>query len=254
MGGKSTKSTSKTVAEPWKESQPFLKDLIGDTQGAYEQGAFDIDPYSGARVAPQGPLTQQSLQQFGQIGQGGDPFMQGAQNAFGNIMGGGQYRDLDVMKQNVLGDVIPAVSARFANSGMGDSSMAADTISRAATQAIAPLEYGAWGDMQNRQLSAMGQVPALSQARYTDPKMMGLAGEAQDAYSQQQLDAAMAQYYEQANQPYDEIQRAASLGMGFGGMGGTQNTASKQPGGSVLGGAMQMLSPMAAMAMMRPGG
>ena len=252
MGGKSSKSTSNTVAEPWEASQPFLKDLIGDTQGAYGAGSFDIAPYGGERVAPQGALTQMGQDQFGQIGAGGNPFMQGAENAYGNIMNGDPYRDLDTVKQNVLGDVIPAVSSRFANSGMLDSSMAQDTISRAATQAIAPIEYGAWEGAQQRQLNAMGMAGDLSSSRYIDPQMLTVAGGTQDAFTQQTLDAEMSKYYEAQNQPYDEIQRAASLGMGFGGMGGEQKTVDRGPKSSMLGGMMQMLSPMAAMAAMRP--
>ena len=40
--------------------------------------------------------------------------------------------------------------------------------------------------------------------------------------------------------------------MGFGGMGGEQKTVDRAPGGSMLGGMMQMLSPAMAMSMMKP--
>ena len=217
------------------------------------------------------------------------------------------YRDFDTLKENVLADVIPAVSSRFGDAGMLDSSMAADTISRSAASAIAPIEYGAWENAQNRALSAYGQAapmeqgayesargrqmqalgltpelmgarytdpmmalqagrgsdqfglqnrsqilsalglaPELSSARYMDPQMLGMRGQAYDQYTQSLLDAGMGQWYEEANRPYDELQRAASLGLGFGGMGGQTSQTQGQDQGfmGTVGGIMQTLSPL----------
>jgi len=77
--------------------------------------------------------------------------------------------------------------------------------------------------------------------------MMMLAGTQQDMYGQRQADAARELYYETQSQPYDEIQRAASLAMGFGGMGGTQKSKEGGGGGGILGtagGILQTLAPL----------
>lgn len=238
----STKSTTNTVAEPWKDAQPSLRRLLRATEGAFNAGEFSVDPYSGQRVADQGQLTQAGLGQIYDKVTGPNQFLDASRAAYGDIMQGDAYRDLDTLKSNVLGDVIPAVTARFASSGMGDSSMAADTIARSATEALAPIEYGAWSDIQNRKLAGMEMAPRLVAAEYLPEQTALTAGQFDDAYNQSLIDADMAQYYEGANQSYDELQRAANLMLGYAGLGGSTQSTSKQPSGSnPLGSAMQGL-------------
>jgi hypothetical protein len=67
------------------------------------------------------------------------------------------YRDLDKVKQNALGSAVPAAVSMFSGNGMTDSSAAMDTVGRAATEAVAPIDYGAWQSAQDRRLSAIGQ-------------------------------------------------------------------------------------------------
>lgn len=237
-----TKSTSNTISEPWRAAQPYLKGLLADTQSAYKGGEFDVDPYEGTRVAPQSDLTQAGIGQITDLVGQPNQFIDAAGEAYGDIMQGDPYRDLDVLKQSVLSDVIPAVSSRFQNSGMLDSSMAQDTIARSAAEAIAPIEYGAWGDIQNRKLAGMEMAPRLVAGQYLPATTAITTGQYQDAYNQMLADAEMAKYYEGENQSYDELGRAANLMMGFGGLGGTTTGTSKQPSGSSpLGSAMQGL-------------
>lgn len=232
--GKSSKnkSTSNVIAEPWKAAQPYLEDALGDVWGVASSGGFDVTPYSGDRVAGQGPLTTEALTQFYDLGANGNPIMDSAEAAYTNFLTGDTYRDMDTLKQNVLGDVIPAVSSRFSSSGMLDSSMAADTIARSAASAIAPIEYGAWENQQNRKLGALGMAPKLTATQFLPAQSMMTAGQMQDAYSQSLIDAEMARYYEGANQPYDEQKRIADLMLAYGGLGGTQSSTSKAPSGS----------------------
>lgn len=233
MGKKSSNTTtSNTVAEPWSAAQPFLTDLLGDAAAGYGAGLFDPQPWGGIRVAPQSNMTQQSLQSIYDIGSAGNPITPQAQSAFGDIVGGDNiYAGLDQVKQNVLADVIPAVSSRFANSGMLDSSMAADTISRAAASAVAPIEYGAFDNAQNRRLSALGMAPQLAANSYLDAQMMNMGGSQLDQYNQALLDQTRGAYGEEVNRPYDELQRAASLALGFGGLGGSQSSTNSQGSG-----------------------
>ena len=83
--------------------------------------------------------------------------------------------------------------------------------------------------------------------------MLAMAGGTQDAFAQSQIDAEMAKYYEGANQSYDELQRAASLALGFGGMGASSATTQQQPGGGLMGaagGTLQTISPLIALSLM----
>ncbi len=250
----SSTSTTNTVARPWKPSHPLLENLLGATEGAFDTGQFDISPFPDQRIAPQSGLTQESLGQFGEIGTAGNTITPLAGQGFEHFMGADPYRDLDVLKQNALGDIMPAAMSRFSGAGMLDSTLAADAAGRAATQAIAPIEYGAWNQQEGRRLGALGMAPQLAANLYLDAQMMGLAGNQQDAFSQSQIGAQMDKYYEGANQPYDELQRAASLAMGFGGMGSSTQETTPQPGGGAMGtagGLMQTLGPLVALGMMK---
>jgi len=252
-GGGSSGGDTNVVNKPWRESQPFLKNLLADAQSGYDAGVFSTDPFTGNRVAPQSGMTQQALGQFSDIATAGNPISGQAQQGFGDFMSGDIYRDLDAVKQNALGDIMPAAMSRFSGSGMLDSTLAADSAGRAATQAIAPIEYGAWDSAQNRKLSALGMAPSLAANSYLDSQMLSMAGQQQDAFDQRNIDAEMAQYYETQNQEYDELQKASALGMGFGGMGGSQANNTGDSGGGTLetiGGIMQTVGPLIAMAFM----
>lgn len=405
-GGGEVETT--TTSEPYGPSEDFLRQLIGHSQSAYNQGLFDVAPYPGIRVAPQSYMTQDAMQGFYDTATGGNPYLSragslfdvlsspdqmsgfsrqgmdsvrstaqnnpylaGMQSLFGNAQndewqnyasaankpnagkmlqdfyyGGGvrrpgvssmledfgenTYRDFDQLKANTLADVVPAVSSRFANSGMLDSTMAADTMSRSAAEAVAPIEYGAWESQQGRmldaakslnqleygrlsdnrdsrlgalsalapleynrlesgaergsdmfnaqrerELRALGMTPELMQARYTDPQMLmqagayqdsfldnqrdrqmqtlgmaddlsslryldpqmlAWAGGQQDQYGQSLVDASMANYYEQALRPYDMLQRASGLGLGFGSAGQGGTSTQEQPGSGLMSG------------------
>jgi len=253
--GKSSKnsSTTNTISEPWEQSQPLLQQLLDSTGTAFNAGQFDIPPFPDQRVAPQSGLTQESLGQFGDLGTVGNSITPLAGQGFEHFMNADPYRDLDVLKQNALGDIMPGAMSRFSGAGMLDSTLAADAAGRAATEAIAPIEYGAWNQQQSRKLGALGMAPRLAANQYLDAQMLGLAGDRQDSFDQRGIDASMAKYYEGQNQLYDELQRAASLAMGFGGMGGTEQGKSTQPGGGAMGtagGVLQTLSPLVALGMM----
>lgn len=253
MGSKGGSKTTQTAkAEPWSAAQPLLKNLIGDTTRMYQAGGLDIPPWPGARVAPQSNLTQAGLQGYWDIGTGGNPITGPATAAFGDIVGGQNiYNNLGAVREQALAGAMPAALAPFEASGMLDSTFAADAAGRAAAGALAPIEYGAWENAQNRRLSALGMAPQLAANQYLDAQMLGMAGQQQDAYTQNLLNAAMQSYGDAANRGYDELQRAAGLGMGFGGLGSTSTAQAKegQSGSTMgtIGGIMQTVLPIVAM-------
>jgi hypothetical protein len=161
----------------------------------------------------------------------------------------------------------------FSGNGMTDSSAAMDTVGRAATEAVAPIDYGAWQAAQDRRLQAVGQddasrmaaigqdagtrlqaygmgqqgqlaaagmAPGLQAASYLPAQMMAQFGAGRDAYKQSGVEAAMQKWYERQNQGRDNLTGYAGMIGGIGGMGsaGQQTGPSGQPSmGAKIGGA-----------------
>ncbi len=91
------------------------------------------------------------------------------------------YQDLGQVKQNALGSAVPAAMSMFTGNGMTDSSAAMDTVGRAATEAVAPIDYNAWQTAQDRALAATGQDNATRLAAYGQNDQSKLQAFGQDA-------------------------------------------------------------------------
>ena len=237
--------TTVQKSDPWGPAQPYLKDALADAGDLYDQGGFHIQPYPNDRVAGfgdvsllgQGATVQQALQGTPLVGQASDTLS-------GMMDYDYQSGLLDQVKQNALGSAIPAAMAQFAGSGMGNSTLAMDTVGRAATEAVAPYEYGAHENTLGRMMSAAGMAPGMEEAAYLPGRMLQGVGAMRDQMSQQELDALMAAYYEDQNMDANAIQNYSNLLMGYGGQGGTQvgeTTTDSGPMG-MIGGGLQSLA------------
>jgi hypothetical protein len=102
------------------------------------------------------------------------------------------YRDLGKVKANALGSAVPAAVSMFSGNGMTDSSAAMDTVGRAATEAVAPIDYGAWSQAQDRRLAAVGQDDASRLAAFGLDNDTRLAAMGQDAATRGSAAAANA--------------------------------------------------------------
>jgi hypothetical protein len=135
--------------------------MIDNAYGGIDQLMRGQTPYAGmmqsdprlARMAKNDPRLARMAQndpRLAQMGQS-DPRL-------ASMMSGKDiYRDLGTVKNNALGSAIPAAVSMFSGNGMTDSSAAMDTVGRAATEAVAPIDYGAWQAAQDRRLQAVGQ-------------------------------------------------------------------------------------------------
>lgn len=229
MGGKS--QTVRQKAEPWKPAQPFLQGALGDAQSLYRSGGFSADPFGGNRVAGFSPETMQAQQ--GIMGQaaGGVPGVSAARDTLTAMLGGqGGFPGMDAVRQNVLGGAIPAATAMFSGSGMANSSVAQEGVGRAAAEALAPFEYGAWNAAQDRAVSAASMMPGMEAAMYMPFDRMAGVGAQQDAMSQQRINADMQRWYEQEGQQAQNYQGYLNAIMGLGGMGGQQTSQQPMPG------------------------
>jgi hypothetical protein len=297
MGSKNTTTVQK--ADPWAPVQSYLKDMLPLSQNLFNQGGFGPESFTSATgqstVAPQSAATQDALARISAMASGSSPLLAGGANTVnagmnasslgggvGNAftsgmnassLGGGvggvlsnfmdpaaSAANLDAVKANALGSAIPAATSMFSGSGMANSSAAMDTVGRAATDAIAPYQYGAnenalaramqaaglmqgaqagdnaqrlqaAGLMQGAQagdtaqrLQAASMAPSMYQAGYMPAQMQGQVGSSQDAYAQALRDAQVGAYTQDANAPMTNIMNYAGLLQGQSGLGGTQSS------------------------------
>lgn len=210
---------------------PQLRQASQATARMYRAGDLAPSPYEGARVAGFSDPTQASHIAMMDRASGGAPAIDAARGAVIDMAQGadGIYRNLDAVRQDALGAAVPAAAAIFSGSGMTNSTSAMDTVGRAATQAVAPIEYGAWNAAQDRRLAAAGMAPAIEQASYLPAMMMGRVGAAQDAMAQARIQADMAAHYERENQAAANLMAYNQALMGLGGMGGTQTQTAPGP-------------------------
>lgn len=72
MGGGSSKSTTNTVATPWKEQQPYLTDVFRQAQSMYQGGQMAPAYYTGNTIAGQSPYTRNAYNAVSGQAVGGD--------------------------------------------------------------------------------------------------------------------------------------------------------------------------------------
>ena len=248
MGGKSSsKSTTKTEAEPWKEVMPNLFGIRDDSENLYNMGGFSANPYPYSPSAGFGNLSQRGLGKMGRIASQQNKTENIANKELQAMMKGKNRYDYSQVKDNALASAIPAATSMFSGAGLADSSMAQDTVGRAATEAVAPIDFQAWQQGNQNTLNAASMTPAVAQARYMPAQMLQGAGAASDMMSQSMIDADMARYNQAQLQGAGNLQGYADMIFPMATMGGqsksTTNTQSSQsPGwGSMLGSGMQML-------------
>lgn len=234
MGGDSTTSKTKSKREPWLPARSKLKGAISDAKDIYKSDGFAANPYGGQRVAGFGDASGMSQDMIMGMAQNGAPNTAAASGTLQNMMNPGYQSDmLSRVKENALGSAVPAAVSQFAGSGMTNSTMAMDTVGRAATEAVSPYEYGAFENSQNRAMSAASMAPMMDQAGYLPGQMMGGVGAQQDAMSQDMIDSRMGSYYERKSQDARNYQGYLANLMPLGQMGGNsrQNVTQRQNDG-----------------------
>lgn len=228
MGGKKQTVESKTA--PWRVAQPYLEDAMKRASNIFKAGDFAPDPYKGDRVAGFGEATQGAHQGILDMAAGGAPGTEKARNWLTDMLGGTGYSGMQGVRDNILGSAIPSATSMFSGSGMTNSSVAMDGVGRAATQALAPFEYGAYENDQNRKMQAAGMLPGMDAAMYNPFLMQSQVGAQQDTMAQRETDARMGKWYEKEGQRSANFAPYLQAIMGLGGMGSSGSTTSPTPG------------------------
>ena len=213
-------TTTQNIA-PWRGAQPIINDAIAQVQGAGVPG-FRVNPYTGPRVAEYSPMTMGGLNALAATG--GSGITPAANEALLSNLGmEDTYRDFDVIRDTVADNVKANLATTFAGGGI-NSGLAQDTYSRAMTEALANVEYGAYNDARARQMQALGLAPSVAGLARADAGAQLTAGGMLDDLRQRQIDADMAQYYEEENADMDALRQYSALASGFGGLGSTGAT------------------------------
>lgn len=250
-GGKNKQSSTQTTRmEPWGPAQGGLRDAIGAAGELFKSGGFAANPYQGQTVAGFGDTTQGGMAAILRQAAGGTPGTDAALGSLrGMVNGQNQYNDLQGVRDNILSSAIPSAVSQFSGSGLTNSSVAHQGVGDAAASALAPFEYDAYNQQQGRALQAAQLIPGLERAQYAPGQIQLGIGQAQDALSQQQLNADRAKYYETQNQEMNNFNGYLQAIMGLGGLGGTQTGQTQQPsGGSLAGGILGGLGSYGALA------
>ena len=182
------------------------------------------------RVPGFGSTTTGAMQAILDRAGGGAPGIDAARSTLMGIMGGTGFGNMQGVRDNILGSAIPAATSMFSGSGMTNSSAAMDGVGRAATEALAPFEYGAFENQQNRAMQAAGMMPGMEQAAYLPEQMRMQVGQSQDALAQNRATAAQQAYGEAAGMKSANFQPYLQAIMGLGGMGGNSSQTSPQQG------------------------
>jgi len=239
-------TTTKQEAAPWKPAQGNLQDVLSQSRDLYQSGGYQTEPYQGQRVADFSQATKQGMQGL----MAPSAITGQAEQAFGGFMDdSARSRAFDQMKATTIADTKAALGSTLAGGGL-NTGLGGEMFGRGLGEAIGGIEYGAWGDAQNRKLSAMGMAPQIAGLGRADTAGMLQAGGMQDIRNQKVIGADVAKYYEGQGAQANALDRYANLSGMMGGMGGTSSGSSTEPwslddvgsAASGIGGAMKFFS------------
>lgn len=185
MGGGQQTSTTVQNNEPWKEAQPFLKQIMSGAQSAYNTGAGS-NLWKGPTLAPQAPETLQAMDYTRNTAQAAQPYAQLPAAAASSIIANGGLSSGMSPGLGILGNMgagntnvgsflsdtgggnpylqstIDAMGARAGNAanlamsraGRYGSAGHQDALVRSVTDATAPYAMQAFEGDMNRRLQA----------------------------------------------------------------------------------------------------
>lgn len=212
----STTTTSSSKAAPWGPVQGDLNRIV-----TRARSMFEADPGGKNMYAPRNNLVTNAENSLikqanrGDLTQGTDV----ARSSLVDMMQGNPYRKMNDVRDNIWSSVAPQVNSVFANAGRFGSGDHADRMTRAFTEAYAPVAMSQYNADQNRMLQAAGMLPGLDEAALMDERLLTTIGGARQADQQMRRDADWAQ-----------LQRFLGIAQPVGGMGGINLNSQTDPG------------------------
>jgi len=229
MGGSSGGGTSTTVqkADPWAESQPYLKDVMSKAQSVYGQSQGN-QYFPGSTVVPFSNETNQALGSISTRARQGSPLIGAAQGELQKTISGGY---LDPTKNpayaTMADDVTNRVQSQFGAAGRTGSGANAGALARGITEGGA----GLYDQERQRQMQAQLFAPTMANQDYYDASMLANVGQQKETLSSNYITDAMNRYNFNQNLPWDNLNKYTAVVNGYGGLGGT-NTVTQPMGSS----------------------
>lgn len=240
MGSSSTTTQNN---KPYEAAEPLIQQGLGDAQAMYQQGGFNIQPYQGSLVAGYDPFRAAADAAAPGVVGGALQGAQGASGALANAMNPNWYNPaLQGVADNVIADVMPAINATFASAGRTGGGLHEQNLARGLSSGLANAYYGAYGDAQNRALSAAGMVPGINQSAFGALDYLSGRGEGRQGYQQDVIAADVFQDQQAKTADLQALQDYLALSTGAGSMFGVSSQRTQQNPGllGILGGGLQL--------------
>jgi hypothetical protein len=262
MGLFDSSNTTTTITAPWTGAQPFLKQVMGGAQSAFQNSqGFRPPPFS--TFVPYSSQTQGALSGMWNQAQGGNPLSGQSMGALSGILGGAtaeKYGDLYQSAGNpAWAQAVQNQSDLLANDiqrqfgSMGRIGSAADTgalaeqLGQFRTNALAnewqqniANQRGILGDETQAQLGAANAAPGAYESQFLPYQYQAQVGAAFDQENQAQMQAKLQRFQTAQQAPWNRLQ--AYYGLVGGPAIGNASTQSVQypsnPVGGALGGAL----------------
>ena len=242
-GGGDQQKTQTTTSntQPWAAQQPFLKSGFQRAESLYKSPGPSYAPFS--TVQGFSPAQQQAQQMGINRATQGNPIMGASQDYARQAIGGDFLNSGDengMVFQNIMQKIMPAVNSQFSAAGRTGSNLHGDTLTRAMTEAYAPIAMDNYQRERGMQQDMAQYAPTYAQDDYMDIAALDSIGSQQQGLAQRERDDAVNRYSYNQDLPFNKL--AQYMGM-IGGSYGGQTTSSQpytQPGlfSTLLGGGL----------------
>ncbi len=217
-------STTVQKADPWTGAQPYLKDVMAQTQNWFNQSPNNqFYPYS--TVVPFSDPTNLSLNMIQQRALSGSPLIGSAQDELQKTITG-DYLDptQNPAYQTMINDVTNRVNSAFGAAGRTGSGANVEALARGITRGGSDL----YDQERQRQIQGMLFAPQLANQDYFDAGMLGQVGTQQENLAGEYIGDALQRYNFNRDLPLRNLEAYSGIINGYGGLGGqTSSTASQ---------------------------
>lgn len=241
MGGKSSKTTTNTVSEPWSGVQDYLKGAYGQAENLYNKGAPNY--YGGKLLAPLSGYTRGALDSMANRAQQGSGVVRAAQGQLTDTLGGKYLEAGNPYFQGAVNaatrpvidtynkTIAPGINSDFSAAGRYGSGAHAMASSDAANNLMtqigdisSQMAYQNYGDERQNQIRGMLFAPEMANQDYIDINALGQAGEGIDAWNQAKIDKDIQKYNYQQSKDWNYLNDY--IGLLNGAVGGSTTTTS----------------------------
>lgn len=240
-GGNTT--TTVTNSDPWAGQQPYLTAGFQQAANLYDNNPLQY--YPGQTYAPVSGETNAALTAQTNRAMNGSPLTGAAQGELMKTLNG-DYLDaaknpyLMAASDSIMAKTLPAINARFAASGRGQSGLGAKAAGEGVASAMSAAGLQNYQAERTNMQRAQLFAPQLANQDYFDIAKLGEVGAARESADQQGIDEAMNRFNFENQAPWQQLQQY--MGMINGNYGG-QNTSTatgprKSVGAGLLGGAV----------------